>query len=86
MTPAKHAPERGRRGAKRAKFGEKRKTFFLCALGVLAGENFLKWFYETYQQADMVSKNIYTLYPRLVTPEWFYRGSSRAFPWIPASA
>jgi hypothetical protein len=33
-----------------------------------------------------VSKELYDIFPNLVTPECFYRGSSQNFAWIPAKS
>ena len=33
-----------------------------------------------------VSKELYDNFPKVVTPECFYRGSSPSFAWIPAKS
>ena len=58
MTPAKHVLSEAE-GAQSAPSSEKKKTFFFAFLASWREKIFLKWFCETFQQTDNVSKNIY---------------------------
>ena len=77
MTPAK---------AQSAPSSEKKKTFFFAFMASWREKIFLKWFCETFQQTDNVSKNIYKNLSQGRHSRMLLSAVQSEHSWIPAKS